>query len=175
MMPPSHSDNLNTSVLSSGANGPTGGTPTGNQNYRKAFKPNLGGQSQSSYEPERRSPNQARRNLSSSIPAYDSSKYEQEKEPSPPRQQARGRPSPMQSQPKQGPKPTDLDQPTGLGIKAANGLSIYEQAAMQANPFSAPDEADQDDGQRVPCPTCGRNFREAALEKHEKICKKVFV
>ena len=41
MMPNSHSDNLNNSVLSAGANGPSGSTPT-NQNYRKAFKPNLG-------------------------------------------------------------------------------------------------------------------------------------
>ena len=82
----------------------------------------------------------------------------------------------MQSQPKQGLQTNNLDQPTGLGIKATQGgMSIYEKAAMQANPFSAPDAQEQDDGSRVPCPTCGRNFREAALEKHEKICKKVFV
>jgi hypothetical protein len=94
-MMPSHFDNLNNSVLSAGANGPTGSSPK-NQNYRKAFKPSLGaqGQSTASYEPERRLPNQVRRNVSNSNQAYDSSKYE---EPSPPRQQLRGRPSPMQS------------------------------------------------------------------------------
>jgi hypothetical protein len=82
-MPPSHSDNLNSSVLSAGANGPSGSTPT-NTNYRKAFKPNIGNQSQSSYEPERRS-EPARRNLSNSHGGntYDASKYENE---SPPRQ-----------------------------------------------------------------------------------------
>jgi hypothetical protein len=46
MMPPPHSDNLNNSVLSTGANGPSGSSPQ-NQNYRKSFKPNLGGQGQS--------------------------------------------------------------------------------------------------------------------------------
>ncbi len=34
---------------------------------------------------------------------------------------------------------------------------------------------DEDDGERIPCPTCGRQFREEPLLKHQKICKKVFV
>lgn len=34
---------------------------------------------------------------------------------------------------------------------------------------------DDDDGERIPCQTCGRQFREEALLKHQKICKKVFV
>jgi hypothetical protein len=50
---------------------------------------------------------------------------------------------------------------------------------MNANPYSAPpqDEPDARDpgGERIPCPTCGRKFNEAALIKHERICKKVFV
>lgn len=38
-----------------------------------------------------------------------------------------------------------MDQPTGLGMKG--GLSIYEQAAMQADPFTVPAaDEDQDDG-----------------------------
>lgn len=34
----------------------------------------------------------------------------------------------------------------------------------------------EDDGaERLECPTCGRKFKEEALMKHEKVCKKVFV
>ena len=65
--------------------------------------------------------------------------------------------------------------PTG---KAKNGLSIYELAAMQANPDAIPNNAnddDQDDGERVECRSCGRKFRSAAIGKHEGICKKVFI
>jgi len=37
-------------------------------------------------------------------------------------------------------------------------------------------EVVEDDlGERVECPSCGRKFKEEALHKHEKICKKVFV
>ncbi|CAJ1343713.1 unnamed protein product [Effrenium voratum] len=31
-----------------------------------------------------------------------------------------------------------------------------------------------DDGPLVPCPDCGRSFKAESLEKHKKICKKVF-
>lgn len=37
-----------------------------------------------------------------------------------------------------------------------------------------PDEDAQDAGPLVPCPDCGRSFAENRLEKHMKICKKVF-
>jgi len=38
----------------------------------------------------------------------------------------------------------------------------------------APEPDDDEDGDRVPCTTCGRKFREEALMKHTKVCKKVF-
>jgi len=38
-----------------------------------------------------------------------------------------------------------------------------------------PDEADADDGTREECPTCGRKFRPAALDRHSRVCTKVFV
>jgi hypothetical protein len=88
-MPSHNNDALNNSALSGGG-GVSGNTPRG-QNYRKAFKPNLPSSSQngpaggggfhenpihnrqsiktnpqSSYEPERRSPNIAPRNISHS-------------------------------------------------------------------------------------------------------------
>jgi zinc-finger of a C2HC-type len=31
------------------------------------------------------------------------------------------------------------------------------------------------DEDRIECPTCGRKFVQESLEKHKKICKKVFV
>jgi hypothetical protein len=34
---------------------------------------------------------------------------------------------------------------------------------------------DGDEENRIECPTCGRRFREEALPKHAKVCKKVFV
>ena len=59
------------------------------------------------------------------------------------------------------------------------GASIYEQAAMNANPYSAPPQegpvGGDPGGERIPCPDCGRKFNEAALVKHTRICKKVFV
>jgi hypothetical protein len=30
-------------------------------------------------------------------------------------------------------------------------------------------------GVLIPCPDCGRKFNQQALQKHRKICKKVFV
>jgi len=63
------------------------------------------------------------------------------------------------------------------GGGGGGGMSIYEQAAMNANPNAMPndEQAPRDDGVREPCNTCGRKFNSAALEKHEKICQKVFV
>lgn len=60
---------------------------------------------------------------------------------------------------------------------AGGGMSIYERAAMEANPNAVPntEEAPRDDGVREPCSTCGRKFNSEALMKHEKICQKVFV
>ena len=48
---------------------------------------------------------------------------------------------------------------------------------MNADPDSNPfgDVAVVDDGERIPCKSCGRKFNEVALAKHAKICKKVFV
>lgn len=43
-----------------------------------------------------------------------------------------------------------------------------------AFPGGAAPEEDEDDGPLVPCPECGRNFKESRLEKHVKVCKKVF-
>jgi len=37
-----------------------------------------------------------------------------------------------------------------------------------------PEEQAADSGVRIKCPTCGRTFNEAAMEKHERICAKVF-
>lgn len=37
------------------------------------------------------------------------------------------------------------------------------------------DGDDAEDGERIPCQSCGRKFREEALYKHQKVCKKVFV
>ena len=51
-------------------------------------------------------------------------------------------------------------------------------AAMQATPDAIPDgvqEMEQDDGTRVECRSCGRKFKPEAVEKHEKICQKVFI
>lgn len=36
------------------------------------------------------------------------------------------------------------------------------------------DQDDGDEGDRVPCCHCDRKFKEEAIEKHEKICKKIF-
>jgi hypothetical protein len=60
---------------------------------------------------------------------------------------------------------------------AGGGMSIYERAAMEANPNANPnvEEAPRDDGVREPCSSCGRKFNSAALAKHERICQKVFV
>ena len=47
---------------------------------------------------------------------------------------------------------------------------------MQADPFADPNsQGPVDDGERVPCGTCGRKFNQNALQKHTKICQKVFV
>jgi hypothetical protein len=58
------------------------------------------------------------------------------------------------------------------------GLSIYERAAMEATedavPNNAGEEAERDDGNREPCPSCGRKFNTEALVKHQRICAKVF-
>ena len=96
MIPPSlnnsNLDAMNTSNISMGG-GQSGSTPQ-NQNYRKAFKPNIPNSNlQASYEPERKSQNVMRRNLSNSNPqnvrkmdsydnsasygGYDPSKYEE--------------------------------------------------------------------------------------------------
>lgn len=61
---------------------------------------------------------------------------------------------------------------------AGGGMSIYERAAMEADPNAIPNDvgqAPQDDGIREPCSTCGRKFNSEALQKHERICQKVFV
>lgn len=65
---------------------------------------------------------------------------------------------------------------------AGGGMSIYERAAMEADPNAIPtttqpnaEEAPRDDGVREPCSTCGRKFNSEALMKHERICQKVFV
>lgn len=65
----------------------------------------------------------------------------------------------------------------GAGGGGGGGMSIYEKAAMDANPNAVPneEEAPRDDGTRDPCSTCGRKFNSEALIKHERICKKVFV
>lgn len=68
----------------------------------------------------------------------------------------------------------------GNSFKASGGgggMSIYEKAAMNENPNAMPndEQAPRDDGVREPCNTCGRKFNSAALEKHEKICQKVFI
>lgn len=36
-------------------------------------------------------------------------------------------------------------------------------------------EIDNGPDNRIECSSCGRKFKEEALEKHAKICKKVFV
>lgn len=74
------------------------------------------------------------------------------------------------------PKTDDIEHfaanPTG---KANNGLSIYELAAMQADPDSLPNNTEvQDDGERIECSICGRKFNSNAIAKHEGICQKVF-
>jgi len=45
---------------------------------------------------------------------------------------------------------------------------------MNQQPSEYPDDA-EDDGPTYPCPDCGRSFRASVLEKHARICKKVFV
>jgi len=69
----------------------------------------------------------------------------------------------------------------GKSNKGGGGLSIYEKAAMNADPNSAPPntgpaapEEKDPGGDRQPCPCCGRKFNPEALVKHERICQKVF-
>ena len=73
-------------------------------------------------------------------------------------------------------KPSEPSRPA----QNKTGPSIYEMAAMQATADSVPNNIPSnvdvyDDGERVPCSTCGRTFNPDALDRHEKICKKVFV
>ena len=71
-------------------------------------------------------------------------------------------------------KPAVQNSPVGGGAKASN----FSHAA--AMPSEYPQEQPQDmmDGggpsNLIQCPTCGRKFNEKALEKHQKICVKVF-
>lgn len=50
---------------------------------------------------------------------------------------------------------------------SAEPKSIYEAAAEQFG------EAQEED--REECPSCGRKFNVSAMEKHLKICQKVFM
>lgn len=55
-------------------------------------------------------------------------------------------------------------------VQPRNFLLIYRGVEVNEEP----DE--YDDGEnRVECGQCGRKFREEAIDKHEKICKKVFL
>jgi len=50
------------------------------------------------------------------------------------------------------------------------------QASPDAIPNNVPEElVEEDDGTRIECATCGRKFKPEAIEKHERICVKVFV
>ena len=61
--------------------------------------------------------------------------------------------------------------------KVQGGMSIYELAAMNADPDAVPDQAEavQDTGERIECSTCGRKFNPTAISKHENICQRVFM
>mmetsp|Transcript_38563 Transcript_38563/g.110747 ORF Transcript_38563/g.110747 Transcript_38563/m.110747 type:complete len:367 (-) Transcript_38563:191-1291(-) len=59
----------------------------------------------------------------------------------------------------------------GLGPPNAFGPGAFPPGAFPAGGMPMEEE---DDGPLVPCPECGRNFKEARLEKHVKVCKKVF-
>jgi len=78
-------------------------------------------------------------------------------------------------------KPQSNDMPTGAGYGGGagrGGPSIYELAAMQATPDSMPNNTDvpvEEEGERVACRSCGRQFSHQAISKHEKVCQKVFI
>ena len=70
-------------------------------------------------------------------------------------------------------------QPTQKTYTAKPGVSIYEAAAMQAAPDALPNNVPEelvreDDGTRVPCSICDRKFHPDSIDKHEKICNRVF-
>ena len=75
----------------------------------------------------------------------------------------------------------NFDQQYDHGMGKSNkggGLSIYERAAMNADPFSAPpntgpaapEERDAG-GDRQPCQFCGRKFNETAAARHIPVCE----
>ena len=239
MPPPGHQqtfETMNTTPLSGAHPGFDGNLPSGNSNYRRAFKPNLGGnqssqhdqspsrrvqrqrsglkgsQNSAQYEPERKSPNVPKRQLSTNrksdhrgaggpspgpqghrMSGYNPNKYQapMRSEPSElesafghgqaPRMQHSpvARHSPAKSQPSQKPgayygNRSDPSEPTGYGNAAS--ISIYERAAA-AGADAIPDNTNpmsNDDGTRVPCGSCGRSFAPDVLEKHGRICAKVF-
>jgi hypothetical protein len=53
-------------------------------------------------------------------------------------------------------------------------LTPIKRVSVQSTQISI-DEEPADDEDLIDCPEgCGRQFREEALEKHTKVCKKVF-
>lgn len=86
--------------------------------------------------------------------------------------------------PPQATAPQPQPQPRGKVEEAPRrpeeGYPTPSQARVTSQPTSKSidgllDELEDDDGgPLVPCPDCGRSFKAQSLEKHKKICKKVF-
>ena len=54
-------------------------------------------------------------------------------------------------------------------------LALYENAGRDNEDEELYGGAQGDEGDREECPSCGRKFASEALDRHIKICKKVFV
>lgn len=51
---------------------------------------------------------------------------------------------------------------------------LHEDPNLNNQQYEEPDEYG-DAGMLIPCRDCGRKFNQQAMQKHQKICKKVFV
>lgn len=62
-----------------------------------------------------------------------------------------------------------IKKPNYIAKESSKGFSQYDFETVEGAQIQA------DDGERVECPDCGRKFAPESIEKHAKVCKKVFM
>ena len=113
-------------------------------------------------------------------PSYNSQQYAHEIEDPFNQGNAGAGPSRVVHTPLKGARHSPIKtQPSQKAYASKPGLSIYEAAAMQAAPDALPNNVPEelvreDDGTRVPCSICERKFHPDSIDKHERICNRVF-
>eukprot|EP00347_Sterkiella_histriomuscorum_P017837 403347785 len=160
-------DNQFNNVNSKGINLPNS---SNNQPTRYGSNSNLNGNNQKKVIQQR-------------VSEYYPTAHSQQNQHQPPRRNLNSNNQVLQSQSQQkgGFKPSyndENDDDNGGGFNKNNNKNsqfMSEYPDDNNNGNNNNDEEYQEVGPRMECPTCGRKFSEQALQKHAKVCKKVFV